>query len=411
VTAENGFRISSILQMGAICIAVLSVVGLASIAVNAGELSGKFISAWQFSSLDSMDHVRPYQSLYTDLKLTTQFSIHSSARWSTDFADQYDNDPQLYVYDLYGKLRLSKKGATIKFGRQFGHSPVGSGQFDGLSLSMKPFAKLQATLFGGAEVSRLDPEEVQSLSDQAIAGTRIDYRFSKHVTAGINSFARWENEDLSAGRIGLDLSFSKSDWRTYWRAAYDLAVHELSDIKARATYSKRGWLVSAEYYQRRPMVLATSIFSMIETDGYRRLRGELSRDVTRSVALFAHLAHTIYTDESTTRTTIGVRQTLGSLAWEHQSGYGGERDALRATLALPLNEKVQLYASSGLSQYKVQSMQEDRSDAYSVSAGLTARVAGSWRGRLEAQYLRNALQSSTGRLYLSISKGFKFSWQ
>ena len=109
---------------------------LFSAPANAYELNGRItgdLYSWQGPE---QDHIRPYIRFWGDMLVWRSpegrsVRLHTSLRWTTDFADKLTSDPSLFVYDAYAHFRGVPSNTDWYLGRQFVYSGVGSALLDG----------------------------------------------------------------------------------------------------------------------------------------------------------------------------------------------------------------------------------------------------------------------------------------
>ena len=389
-----------------ICLALAS-------SLSASELKGRFSSSLYGYENSTETHWRPYLGLNSTAVLyeadrSRNLSFESYFRWTNDFSDRLPSDPHLYLYHAYFKLTGYPTGSKIYLGRQFVYSAVGSDLIDGLRVKYRLDARIELEFYGGSRVLQDETGTVQDLSGYGLIGGRVGFKPSASYNVGVNYLMRRDLGDVGRHRVGLDglWSFRRTD--LYARTYAEMATWQLGGFLARLSSRPRGWYLSAEFDWRRPSIEANSIFSVVETDRYRGMRAEISRNLGRGCQLVAQAQFEMFDIEDSRRSLLGIRTAQYFVAWQHNEGYGGSSDGLRGYATVNLRKGLEAYWSGYFSQYKIQETQSNDLDAYSSSLGINWRAAQDLQARLEGQYTRNAVDNSDIRLFLRFTKSFAF---
>ena len=382
-----------------------------AISVSA-ELTGRLSSElyiWEES--DGVSHIRPYESLRLNLRpresmTDRKLSFHSYIRWTTDLSDKSQSDPQTFVYDSYVRLSGLPAGSDIYLGRQFTYSGVGSALIDGLRLKYKITRRLELDIFGGSAVDGSDPERIRSLSDFGTAGGRVIFKLKNRSRFGLHYILRRSDGSVTYNRLGVDGRHDAHKWRLYGRIAYNAAGLRLSNILMRGIYNPGKWYFSLEYDWREPSVSANSLFSMVDFRRYRQTRFEVHHPIYHNLRIISRFNINLYSGENSWSGSLGLNGGSWSISWRHQSGYGGDNDGITGFVNYRFTRSWEAYASAVFSSYRIQDMQEERSDAYVTTAGVQKQIGENLFIRTEGEYLRNAVKSDDMRYYLRVTKGF-----
>ena len=382
-----------------------------SVGVAAVEFNGSLTSEVYAYTTEHQQHVRPYESLRGKLVSWRgdngrRVSFHTYLRWTTDLADARPDDPQLFVYDAYLKYTDMLKATNLYVGRQYVYSGAGSALIDGVRIRHGVGRPVRFDLFAGSTVNRLEPDEVRPFKYHSAIGGRLAFSIRSTTRTSLSWMLRESDGNTSYRRISADLRQQVKIVHLYTRIGFNPENKASAEILARVSGRARKWYFSGEYLKREPSVSAASVFSLIGADRYEEIRVEVSRTVLRGLAIVALYQVDLFTEEKTRRSSIGIRNGLFSLAWDHQDGYGGDNNGASGWLNLALNDRVILFGQVSLNRYRVQSEQKDRSDAYATSLGLSKRFDGGYQVSGQWQYLRNAVQSSDNRLHLRVIKSF-----
>jgi hypothetical protein len=379
-----------------------------SVAMELRATLGSEIYAWKENN---RHHLRPYETLQANLMAwRTQgksLQFHANMRYMTDWRDKTTVDPQANLYDAYVQLTGIPKGSTVTVGRQFAYAGTGSTLLDGMRLRYYSRLRLSFDLFGGSQVSSSRPDKMQSLSDFGILGGGISYSTPNAIRFGLSWLRRQADGQTSYHRLSLYGENTTRQTSLYGRAAYNVADQRLAEILLRGTYSPQHWYLSCEFNSREPSVSSSSIFSIIDFRSYRQIRLEIRRAVWKSVNLTTQMHRTFFQGDDAWRTGVGFSSPNYSLLWMHQSGYGGDNDAVSGFLNFRVSPIWELYMAANISRYRVQTMQTDRNEAYTAMAGVSLRPIRDLEVRVESQYLRNAVERDDLRLRVRVTKSFR----
>ena len=335
-----------------------------------------------------------------------KLEFHTSLRWKTDLADKNADESQLFVYDTYARCSGLLPRSVVTVGRQFVYSGAGSALIDGGRITYRPSRKSSLEFFTGSSVSSTDPEDVRSIGDYLVMGTRAGLRVSGSARAELDWLLRKREGQTSFHRASLDALYLYRNAELFGQMSYDLADLRVAEFRGRVVYRPHLWYFSAEYTQREPYVPSNSIFAIINFDRYNLARFEARRRVWKSWSVISHLRTDLREDETTWTTGLGIAGEFFSLQWIHQTGYGGKNDGISGNLNLPVGSSLVCYATAHLYQYRIQTQLDDRLDSYAWSAGVEWRTAYDLSVRAEGQYLRNAVYEDDTRFFLRVAKDF-----
>ncbi|MBI4720426.1 MAG: hypothetical protein HY770_04230 [Chitinivibrionia bacterium] len=378
---------------------------------HASEFTGRISSEFYAYRGSNDDHLRPYLRFQGNM-LAWQglggrsLMLHTSLRWTTDFADELPGDPSLFVYDAYVRLQNIPPRTDLSIGRQFVYTGAGSALMDGVRIQHRPLDMLRLEVFGGSRVSSDDPDKIRAASDELVAGARLRAKPVRSTSLGASWMLKRHEGEESRHLVGIDAAQYIGAAELYGRAAYNIADARMADMLARAVYRPGKWYVSGEYLRREPSVAANSIFTLIDFKPYRIARAEARRRVWRQLSVTAHVLADLTTGDDTWRTGLGVSAPAYSISWIHQTGYAGDNDGVSGRVNLRLGNRWECFASANLFRYRVQLEQRERSDSYAASAGARWRPGYGVTICTEVQYLRNAVMTDDGRMFLQIAKDF-----
>lgn len=382
--------------------------------ISAAELNGQFASELYLTETGGQNHLRPYQRLRTDLTILPYrdgktLIFHSYLRWTADFYNKKLRDPRTFVYDTYLKLTGVPDGAAFYLGRQFVYNGAGSVLMDGVRFKYQPVRQVSLDLFGGSSVSRLDPEQIRSISDFGTVGGRLSIRKLIPASIALNWMLQKSDGYVVSHRAGIESRILLGNSEIYGSFIYNLANLRAAGVVLNSSFFVGKWRLSGEFLWREPSVSSNTLFSLIDFQRYQEVRLSAQRRVWKFLSVIGQTHVSMFENDQSWRTGIGLRSDVFSIIWRHQEGYGGMNDALYGNLNLRFRKRWDVYAGANLGRYRIQEMQDDRSDSYASRLGARWRAGHGIMASTEVQYLRNAVESHDVRLYFRLS--VDFSWK
>lgn len=379
----------------------------------AGPLTGRLSTELYSYNRGDSSHVRPYVRLSADWNIwrgarSRSLTLISSLRWTSDFQDQFSGDPQLFVYDAYLRLANPVPKLTVDAGRQFVYAGVGSAHMDGVRARFD-HRRVQVEAYGGNSVSRLDPEEIRSFGDYGAWGAQVLLRPVRRGRFGVHLAGRNDDGSLARHLAGATAEWDDGLWHLYGRYAFDLIARRSATLLGRVRYARAAWTVDGEYSHREPVVAAGSIFSIIDASAYDQVRASARRRVKGTVSLLAGLNYTSYDHGSVWRSRLGISSPAYSLVGLLQTGDRGDLAGVQGHLSPYTRGRLQPYLRFSVNRYAVQEEQDEKSDAHTVAAGATWRGGGARTLRGEVQWLRNAVEKGSARLFVQFVQGFRWN--
>lgn len=390
---------------------VFFIAGITPAAIGAYELTGRVSSDLYAYQSTGEDHFRSYLRFNGNLLAWRaddgrSLRVVTSMRWTDDFADKLPNDPTLFVYETYAQLNGIPPRTDLYVGRMFVYNGAGSALLDGGKIYFRRNKNYNVQIFGGSSVRSEDPEKINSLVDDLVAGGRFGFRPDDNSSMGLNVMFKRREGHTDYLRAGIDAKHYLGPAEFFGRASFNAAFLRLAEVLARAAYRPGKWYFSGEYHWREPLVPGNSIFSMVDFDGYQIGRVEARRLVWRRLSVTGHAQADLAGSDKSWWTGLGFSTPYYSLSWIHKTGYGGDNDGVSGYLNQRLSDELECFASANLYRYRVQDEQVERSDAYASTVGLRWRAGWGLTVTAEGQYLRNAVLKDDGRLLLRIAKDF-----
>lgn len=404
-------------------VSVAIAIGLILLALapaNAVELRGSIFSDWYAFRLLDTTHVRSYLGARGTLvawrgRHDQTLEFHTSFRWAGDLSHSQGLAPQVFVYETYARLSNLPRGLELSLGRQFTFNGLQSLLLDGLRARYSPMRRLQVELFGGATALSSDPEKIQSLSHDGVAGGRISYAITESFRTGVSALSRKSEGFGAVSQYGLDLEKEIGRWDFFTKGAYNSTQSRLADFLARLSVRPRNWYFAGEFSYRQPSVSDASIWSIIDFADYRQARFEARRVICKSLSIGGQLYYSASDPTNTVRTTFGISSGFYSIGWSHQNGSGGDNNGFYGTLNSRLTPQLEAYVSSNLTQYRVDVEQPDWTNSYGTTLGLLWHNGSGYSVRAEGQWFKIDQKANTFvlanttsqvRFYLRASKDF-----
>lgn len=382
-----------------------------SVSSFAVQLTGSFTSELYTWTEERAEHIRPYQRLnsnFTFLNRADQPTLdwYTSLRWTTDFSDKFESDPQLNIYQTYLRLGRFYDRTELRLGRMFVYNGLGSGFIDGLYLRDLTVKGADIDLYAGSRVDQLDPESVRSLSDYLNFGSLIKWRLSPEVNLIHSVILTRDAGESEQFVTGLQADISHNNLYGVTRANYGINDKRLHTISGLARLSLDKWTGTIQAGSILPTVRANSIFAIIDAKRRDEARLALTRVLKDDWRLTGSAKFSLVEDNNQTRVSLGLRSNRYYLLWTNQSGDQSSANGVRAGINGKLFVSWRLFASGGYNSYMVQDEIESDLTAWHIRTGLTKRISQSLEARAELQLLSNADSENDLRALISLSKAF-----
>ncbi|MBK7259040.1 MAG: hypothetical protein IPI01_14825 [Ignavibacteriae bacterium] len=421
----NGSRLLPLVVLLTACVATSGaqyVSGRVSTAVYGWE---------QFDTVGvSQQRVRAYQTAQLTVS-QGDFSLTTFLQGSTNLAGSFGDAGRVRFYNLYLSWLNIGKVAEVHLGRQSVYAGVGVGSLDGLVARARLLNNtLTITGYGGAVVG---PEFTMpsKFADNAMYGGQVVTTALPGARIGLSYMKRQEERDPYWTIRARDTSFSpvplyiepsadaeelaSADARynygerlsVYGRYDHDM----LNERTARAQGGARVQIteriaVSADYIHRLPRVMYNSIFSAFVSNAVDELEGGVEYGFTPMVRAFGRVAAVSYTDEKSTRWTVGLNTGYATIAYAGSDGYAGELTSLSAQASYPLFGKV-IIPTAGFSYASYRLSKESTKDnAIGVILGAAVRPTSAISFDVQGQWLTNKLMQRDLRVQARFSYWF-----
>ncbi|MFQ5602413.1 MAG: hypothetical protein ACE5HS_04025 [bacterium] len=397
---------------------------------NAQSFSGRFSTSfytWErvVSDSSSSNHLRLYQTAQITLGqlASNKLSFHLYGLASQDLADSAEDDPIPRLYNAYFRWKDNKGVINqIKLGRQRIASGAGYGIIDGMDLTLRIGKYAKVAGFVGFLVPFTNTVEVDNwdnshafgfrASTNQLLGAKILLSFQQrnrrpaaYPAPGRYAPQREQNlvfDSLEQRLLALDVYryFSKK-LSIYGRLDYDLEQERVRrgqfELKILATEKLE---LSGEFFHRAPLLEANSIFTVFEQNTSQHLGLRVNYRLKPAWFLNGNLGYALYEGDEALRFGVGLRFKYGYIGYNFRSGYGGENNGAYASINYPLNAKLALMVSTGLSRYRLYSETADANTSLTGSFGFNYKPAKNFTFDFLGQGVRNRFFNSDLRFFV-----------
>lgn len=405
---------------------------LAAGTAGGGTLSGRLTTSaytWQSQAFDGSEatHLRIYQSVRLSASQlgSTPLSVHAYLQVSGDPLSEVSGRDNFRLYHAYLKWQSPDRyGLDIRAGRQRIFAGVGYGTVDGLKATVQPHAYLTVSGYAGVLVPLMAEDGVGTWDEGHLWGGRAQLQVRE--TWAAVSFAERAREPVPytrAGRytglilkgpaeqfrrLGLDLRQGfNGRAEAFGRLDYDLEAEQIHEVAVGATLRPTPELeVTGEYQHREPTIFLNSILSVFELSDDREVSGRLNYRLGPQVRVHADVARVAFEGETSWRTGAGVSVGNAYLGYTRRIGYGGENDAVTASVQHPVAEDLTVRASGSFSGYRLHEGLGDRNRALAGALGIGYRPRRTVTLDAEAQFLNNEFYGRDLRLFVRGSLWF-----
>jgi hypothetical protein len=397
-----------------------------------GRLATSFYGWEQFDTVGvSHQRVRAFQNV--QLSMTQgDLSVNTFIQGATNLAGDFGDIGRVRFYNLY--LTWAKIGDVLDLnvGRQAVYAGAGVGTIDGLlararflqqkvtvtgfagSTVAPEFAGVRKNLhdnyhFGGQVVTTIVPDARIGLSYMNRREERDPYwtvRTRDTLFAPVTYFIANDSPAEELGSAEAMYEYANR-FSVYGRYDHDFANARASRAQGGArVYVTEALALTADYVHRVPRVSYNSIFSAFVANAVDEIEGGVEYGFTPMVRAFARVAQVRYTDEQSTRWSVGVNNGYGSFAYSGSDGYAGELQSVSFQGSYPLFGRT-VIPTAGISyaSYRL-SKESTRDNALSVLLGAVVRPARAFSFDVQAQWLTNKISQRDLRLQLKLMYWF-----
>lgn len=402
----------------------------ASAQVVTGRLSTSFYTWEKFDTTDlSTVYLRGFQTVQLNVA-QDDISLHT---YLTGALMTPDGGGLTRFYNLYLRWANIGNAVDLNAGRQAVYGGVGTGTIDGLSAKLHLFENRVTVLGYAGAAPEIGYRGVRgNFHDNLSMGGQIVGAPLPDLRLGLSYLNRKEERDPYWALRARDTSYvpvpyyvtfepdaeellgADASYRyggvlsVYGRYDHDLKSERASRVQGYVRYQATGKLAfTGDYMHRLPRVSFNSIFSAFVQNAVDEIEGGVEYEVAPVVRAFGRLASVRYSDDNSTRWSIGVNSGYGSLSYAGGNGYAGEIQSFSLQAIYPLADNTIIPTlGAAYASYKLEKGQEAM-DAWSFLAGGMYRPSGSFSIDLQGQVLANKVYARDLRGFVKFNYWFR----
>ncbi len=397
-----------------------------------GRLATSFYGWEQFDTVGvSHQRIRAFQNI--QLSMTQgDVSVNTFIQGAANLAGDFGDVGRVRFYNLYLTWANIGKVLDLNVGRQAVYAGAGVGTIDGF-LARARFLQQKVTVtgFAGSTVSPDFTGVRENLHDNYHFGGQVVTTLLPGARIGLSYMNRHEERDPYWTVRARDTSFAPVSYyiandspaqevasaearyeyagrfSAYGRYDYDFAGSRTARAQGGArVYVTEALSLTADYIHRAPRLSYNSIFSAFVANAVNEIEGGVEYGFTPLLRAFARVASVSYTDEQSTRWSVGVNNGYGSLAYTGSDGYAGELQSVSLQGSYPFFGRT-VIPTAGLSyaSYRL-SKESSRDNALSVLLGAIVRPTQAFSFDVQGQWLTNKISQRDLRLQVKLMYWF-----
>jgi hypothetical protein len=360
---------------------------------------------------EEQSHLRSLQGMRLGVHdaFVPGLSLFIRGRVASDISKKFDTDPDFRMFGAY--LEYARPNSfAIKAGRQFISAGVGGLTLDGGRLDFTPVKHLDVIGYVGTTPgpSFYGYDEMNTWKESNAYGGRIKYSGIKKVAFGVSYLERNYKDNLDSRIAGFDMGWKGKYYSSSFRTDYDIFWNQVKLIAFRPSFRcPLGHKLNLEYLYRKPTFGLSNIFSVFKNEPVNQFRVNPVYRVNADLHAFGTYVFTKFKDDDNTRVSVGAAYKGQSLGGVISDGYGGKKLGLFGSLSRTISEKLQLYATGDMFNYKLDSYEDDTTPSLAASFGGSYEVIKDFNASAEMQVLSNRDYKYDNRFYLRLNYGFK----
>lgn len=395
-----------------------------------GRISSSFYTFERVESKDvSNKFLRSYQ--YGQFNLNKDwFTLRTTLVVEQDLIKNIKYDPRVRLFNLYLEGRELLGLATLRIGRQPLYHSVASGTFDGVSLDFK-YWKLKFQSYYGFNIPAYQKFElIKNWNKNYLVGGKLQGEFG-NLFLGLGYLNKnFYSDDYETTRLdenfnpvlvlvkpgssqfeffNAEMGYELKNISLNSRLFYDLNFKKISRVDFNSDFSIwKNLGLNIYYAYREPLIRYNSFFTIFESvvqNNYELDLG-LNYRLNKSINLSGKFGLVKYSDENSTRISLGAATPYGMISYVKNFEYAGELDGISIYSNYRLmNGLITPSLGIGYSSYKF-SATSPRNTALYILAGTNIRP---WRFLsfdLQGQYLKNKIYKNDYRLFFKINYWF-----
>lgn len=402
--------------------------------LSAQILSGRISSAvYSFERFESRDvsnkFLRSFQ--YANLNVSkNKFALRTTFTVEEDLIKNISYDPRIRFYNLYFEGKDIFNLVTFKIGRQPLYHSVASGLFDGLSGEFK-YDKFKFTgYYGGNFPAYQKFGLIKDWKNNYLFGGKFQFNLMDlYLSLGYLN-KNYKSEDYYATRLdenfvpytvlvkppstqyeffNAELGYSLNKFSFDTRLFYDLNFDKISRFEFNGDFNFVKNLNLNLYYNfREPLIRYNSYFTIFESVVQNSQEIELGANyrINSALNLIGKIGLVKYSDDNSTRLSVGIISPLGVISYKKNFGYAGELDGISLFTNYSLFKGI-LTPSLGLNYYSYRlSSNDDKNTVLALLLGTNFRPLRILSFDIQGQYLSNKIYKNDLRLFLKINYWF-----
>ncbi len=395
------------------------------------RLNTYFYSWERADSIDgtSTSHLRGYQNISFDVS-GGKWSFNTWLQAGEDVTEKIGRGFETEVFNAYLKGSNLFGFMDMKLGRQYVYAGVGKGPLDGMLLKFKAGKKkeYQITAFGGFNTpATYDFSGYGSLSNDFLAGLNLGYYGTQGLVVNLSYMDRHrkgmsyiapridsslmttdvliEPDDRQYTLGGFDFNYAhRNVFAAYGKLYYDFARKLLYKGEVNASYLAGPVRLSAGYLYREPQISFNSTFWTFNHSTYQEVEGSIDYAFKNGYSLYGKISDLIYTDDNSLRYQLGFNGPGYGLSYIGYSGYAGSSNGFSAYASYQFIEEILSgTATVNYSNYYLGSIEYEKSNALSATAGLTYRPSRYVSIDAQGQLITNRQYSTDTRFLFGIN--------
>lgn len=390
-------------------------------------------SIYTWEKFDTVNTSQRYLRGFQTVQLTAAQGDLSLQTYFTGAISSPTEAAATRFYNLYFRWANIEKALDLSLGRQAVYAGVGTGTIDGISAKLRLFQdKVTLLGFGGAAPVIGYRGIQKNFHDNLSLGVQLVTTVVPGARIGVSYLNRREERDPywtlrardtayvavpyyvtfepeAEELLGGNVYYVYGDLFTvYGRYDHDLKYERAARAEGGLRVNVTSQVsLTADYMHRLPRVSFNSIFSAFVQNAVDEIEGGVEYAFTPLVRAFGRIASVSYSDEKSTRWSLGVNSAYGAASYSGSNGYSGELQSVTLQGYYPVLENM-VVPSVGVSyaSYKLNE-NEATNSAWSILLGAAYRPASAFSVDLQGQWLANKIYARDIRGFLKFNYWFR----
>ena len=357
--------------------------------------------------------------------------LHTYFQGSNDFGTKVTDDPRLKFYNLYLEKKNLFGSLDVKVGRIPIFSGMGIGGIDGIALKLKPAdGKIFVSgYFGGLLPVDQNLKITKDINKNYLAGFQLGTYYIPNTSVTLGYMTRHRKpESFLAFRTDtmfnttevliennaeqeqygtLDINYYQGQFSVYGKTDYDFNNSHLYRGEFEAHYTLNQVIgLAINYMHREPRTAYNSIFSVFTQKNTDEIGAGVDYLLMNKYNVYARYSYVNYTDENTSRLTVGANCAMGALSYSRNFGYVGDLDALSLDVLYPLMNNRMIILQGGIGYVTYKYKEDEKKDATSIILGISCKPSRTISCDLQGQMMMNNVYKNDFRIYFKFGYSF-----